>query len=138
MEFKKKLKTRLYLAIGYIVIGLLIVLATNLCHAADNFLYTFGLIMVVCGVVRLRNHFVMTKDESSIRKQEIRETDERTVMIVQKARSMTFVLYIILAGIAVIALMIAGQEQVAQWISYSICILIAIYWVCYLYFKKKY
>lgn len=138
MDFKKKLKTRLYLAIAYIVIGALIVLVANIYNAADSFFSTFGLVLAVCGVVRIRNHFIITKDEESIRKQEITETDERTVMIVHKARSMTFILYVMVSCVAVIALMIAGQEQMAQLISYSVCILIAIYWACYLYFKKKY
>ena len=138
MEFEKKLKTRLYLAIGYIIFGALIVLIANLHNAADSYFSTFGLALAVCGVVRIRNYFRITKNEESIRKQEIAESDERTIMIVHRARSMTFSLYVMLSCVAVIVLMIVGQEQLAQMISWSVCILVAIYWVCYLVLKKKY
>jgi len=138
MDFKKKLKTRLYLAIGYIIFGALIVLIANLHNAADSYFSTFGLALAVCGVVRIRNYFIITKDEESIRKQEIAESDERTIMIVHKARSMTFSLYVMLSCIVVIVLMIVGQEQLAQLIAWSVCILVGIYWVSYLYLRKKY
>ena len=85
MDFKKKLKTRLYTAISYIVIGIVMIIVSNILKTDNDFLSSFGLALSVCGVVRIRNYFIITKNDETIRKQEIAETDERNISISNKA-----------------------------------------------------
>ena len=138
MEFKKKLKQRLYLAIAYMIIGLLIIIVANITKSDNQFLYTFGTILLFCGIARIRIYFRNTKDEKTIRTLEIRETDERNIEIMHKAKSMTFNMSIIIAGIAVIVLQLVGMHEMSLFFAYGVIFLTSLYWICYIIIRKKY
>jgi uncharacterized membrane protein len=136
MDFKKKLKTRLYLGIVYILLGIAIIAITFIKITDNSFLSSFGFCMVVIGLVRVRNYALITKNEETIRKQEIIENDERTISIIHKARSTTFIVYIITACISVIVLAFLGFFQISKWISCAVALFVLIYWICYLIYNK--
>ncbi len=137
MEFKKKLRVRLSLAIVYIILGLLLMIVFNFTKTPNELLSTFGLAMTVVGIARLRNYLRITKSEETIKRQQILETDERNVSIMNKAKSASFNLYIILVGIAAIVLHLFEKTQVATILSYSVCLLALLYWISYFIINKK-
>lgn len=138
MDFRAKMKTRQQLAVSYIVLGVLMVAGAALLKTGNSFISSFGLVLAVMGLARLRQYRRIMKSDETLREQEIRETDERNVMLVNKARSLTFTLYVLFSGVAVIILSLLGRREFAQLISYSVCLLVVIYWVSYLILKKKY
>ena len=137
MEFKKKLKTRLIIGIAYIVLGVAMTAVCIISKTENQFISSLGLALAVIGIVRIRNHFLITKNEETIRKQEIAETDERNVSIANKARAAAFILYIFMASLFVIVMGILDKIAFAQWASYSVGALVAIYWICYIVYQKK-
>ena len=136
MKFENKLKLRLYLAIGYIVLGVILIILFNLKGAENSYLSSMGFALIVVGIVRIRNHIIITKNEESIRKQKIAETDERNIAIANKAKSLSFMIYIFMACIAVIVLEILNKTQWVSVISGMVCLLLVIYWVTYLIVRK--
>ena len=90
MEFRKKLKTRLYIAIAYIVIGIITTAAAFVLKIENEFFQSYGIALAVCGILRLRQYIKLTSSEENIRKQEIAESDERNIAIANKARSWAF------------------------------------------------
>ena len=138
MEFKDILKMRLYLAIGCIVAGILMIVGGAVSGRTDTFFSSFGLCLVIIGIVRIRNYKRITKNEQTIRKQEIAETDERNITLSNKARSWAFYLYLVGASVTVLVLLFMGNEDMAALIGYSVCILVALYWVSYFVLKRKY
>ena len=104
MEFKKKLKIRLWVAIAYMLIGVGMITVFNLMENGNEYLSTLGLILVVMGIARWRNYRRITKSEESVKQQQIRETDERNVAIVEKAKGVAFNAMVLLLGIAIIML----------------------------------
>ena len=137
MNFKKKLKTRLCMALVYITLGLILIVSTFIIKSDNEYLSPLGLAFVVVGIVRIRNYLIITKNDETMRKQEIAETDERNISILQKAKSATFSIYLILSCIAVIILLFFGLYEPMRWLSYSVYLLIAIYWICYFIYNKK-
>lgn len=137
MDFKKKLKTRLYLAIAYIIIGLATIIAAFITKTSNEFFSSFGFALIVIGIVRVRSYFIITKSEDNLKKQQIRESDERNVSISTKAKSFSFTLYIILSGIVVIVLQCLKETQHATIIGGTVCALILIYWISYFVINKK-
>lgn len=137
MNFKKKLKTRLYTAITYIVLGTLMIVGGLITNTTNEFISCFGFALVVIGIANIRKYYIITKNEESIKKQEITETDERTISIVHKARSTTFSIYIFLSCTVVIILSLLNMHDIAKWIAYSVLLLISIYWICYFVYQKK-
>lgn len=137
MDYKKKLQQRLYFAIGYLVLGLVMIITFFVLQAENDIWSSFGFAMVVVGVAKIRNYLMITKSEESLKKQEIAETDERNVSIANKARSLTFTIYIIAACIAVIVLHIVNQAQLATVVSGTVCVLLVIYWISYWVIYKR-
>lgn len=137
MDFKKKLKLRLNVAITYIVLGVILIVGTFITKTENEFISSFGFAMIIMGFVRIRNYRMITKDEGTIRKQQIMETDERNISIIHKAKSTAFAIYIFILGIAVIVLSFIGMHEAAKWVAYSVCLLIVIYWICYFIYQKK-
>ena len=137
MDYEKKLKSRLNIAIAYIVLGVMFIVGTFITKTENDFISTFGFMLILMGLVRIRNYRIITKNEDTIRKQQIIETDERTVSIIHKAKSAAFSIYIFILGVDVIAFSLFGMHEAAKWLAYSVCLLIAIYWICYFIYQKK-
>lgn len=137
MDFRKKLKMRFYFALSYIIIGLALIIVSIVTEDANEFLSSFGAALLVIGIARVRNHFIITKNEQSIKKQEIIESDERNIAISNRAKNFSFNLYVILAGITVIVLQILKISELATIIGLTVCVLILIYWVSYFIIRKK-
>lgn len=131
MEFKKKLKTRLYLAIAYILSGITMILVFNMMNNGNEYLSSLGLAFVVIGIVRVRNYFMITKTEETMKKQEIAETDERNIAIANKARSYAFIIGVVLLSIAVIVLQLLNLRLYVLILSGVLCTLLMIYWISY-------
>lgn len=136
MDFMKKMKMRFWLAIGYIAFGALLFLICTFAGEND-FLSAFGFAFVVMGFARLRNYFMITKNEETIKKQRIAESDERNLAIVSKAKNVAFGVYITAAAAAVIVLHLLNMIDESRMIAYTVCALVFIYWVAYYIIKKR-
>lgn len=137
MDFKKKLRVRLYLALSYIVIGLAMIIAFNVIKTENDFLSSFGFALFVIGIVRIRQYRLITKDEETITKRQISETDERNISIQNKAKSVSFIVYVFLASVSVIILELLNKTYLAIILSSTIWVLVLIYWISYFILNKK-
>ena len=138
MEFKKKLKQRLYIAVSYIIIGLVLIVADALNHFDNYFFFSFGFALLIMGIVRIFRYRKITADDQSIRKQELAETDERNRMMAERAKSWAFSYSVLIAGIAVIVLSFLGKHDAAQPFAWYVCGQIGLFWICWLIIRKKY
>ena len=67
MDFKKKLKTRLYFGISYIVIGVAMIIVALTVNGTSEYLSPFGTALLVIGIARVRNHSIITKSDETIK-----------------------------------------------------------------------
>ncbi len=137
MDFRKKLKIRLFIAIGYVVLGLAMIVVFNIIKTENEFLSSFGFALAVVGVVRIRNYMMITKNEETITKRQIAETDERNIAIANNAKSVSFIIYVVLACVSVIALELFNKTQLAIILSGTVYVLILIYWISYWIIRKR-
>ena len=137
MEYKKKLSIRLTVAIVYTVAGLAMMVVFNLIGTPNEYLSTLGFALLLIGVVKIRRHFLITKSEDTIRRQEIAETDERNVSIANKAKSAAFILYVIAAGVTVVVLQFLQISEIANVLAMSISALVVFYWISYFIIRRR-
>ena len=137
MDFKNKLKTRLYLAICYILSGITLIVVFNVLDKPNEYLSTFGLVLTVLGIARLVRYLRITKTEETVKKQQILETDERNVAIVNKAKAMTFNVFVILLSITIIVLQFLNFEAYVQMLFYVLCAVLVIYWISYFIIRAR-
>ena len=138
MEFKKKMKQRLYVALSYILLGI-VLLAAAFAGRSDNYFFSaFGFALMVMGILRLLRYRKITASEQTMRKQELAESDERMRMMAERARSWAFSLSVTIAGIIVIVLSLLGKHDAALPFSWFVCAMVVLYWVCWCIIKRKY
>lgn len=137
MDFRKKLKIRLWVSIVYMVLGVALIVTSFIVKSQNNFASSFGFAIAVIGVARLRNHFIITKNDESIKKREIAEKDERMVFIADKAKSVTFLIYLVVSCLAVIVVNLLELTLISRVLSASVCFLLVVYWISYLIIAKK-
>ncbi len=138
MEFRKKLKVRLYTAIAYIIIGAVFIGLSFTRLGSNEMISSFGAVFAVMGIARIIQYMRITKDEESIHQREIAETDERNVMIWTKARSLAFSIYILAAALAVVVLYLMNMNFAGKIVAYNLFGFVAIYWICYFIISRKY
>ena len=138
MDFRKKMKQRLWIAISYIALGLILVMADAVNHFENYFFSSFGFALVIMGILRIIRHRKTMRDDKSLRKQELAESDERIRMIAERARSWVFSLSVTGAGILVIALSILGHHDAALPFAWYVCGMVILYWICFFVIRKKY
>lgn len=138
MDFKKKMKQRLAVAVSYILLGCVLICADVLNSYDNYFTFSFGIALLVMGIARIIRYRKITKDEKSIRRQELAETDERNRMIAERARSWAFSFSVMVAGLLVILLSLMGCHDLAQPFAWFVCLMTVLYWICWNIIQKKY
>ena len=138
MDFKKKMKQRLYIAVSYCVLGLILIIADIVNSFENHFIFSFGFALLIMGVLRIVQNRKITNNEKTMHKREIAETDERMKMLSERAKSWTFSFSIMIAGIIVIILSFLGQHELAQPFAWFVCLMVALYWIFRLIANKKY
>ena len=138
MEFQKKLRKRLYIAIAYLALGLVLNIAATVTGTDNYFFSVFGSAMIVMGLARILRHVRLVKSDSAVKRQEIAETDERNLMIAERARAWAFSFTVFGAGVAVIVLSLLGYHNVALPFAWLVCGMTLIYWICWHIIQRKY
>lgn len=136
MEFKKKLKVRLYYGIGCAVLGVLMMILGFL--RTEEYISSLGLMFLIIGIARVIQYRRITQTEESLRQREIAEKDERNVLLWTKARSLTFTIYSIVLALAVIILRLMEVELIPQILAFCLFTMVLIYWICYFALSRKY
>ena len=124
-------------AVCYILLGALL-LGLGAAEVVDSFWSGMGTALIFIGILRLIRTYRFRKDEAYREQMEIATSDERIRYIRQMAWSWTGYLFVIVTGIAVILLKIAGQELLSMAASGAVCLMAVLYWISYLVLQKKY
>ena len=131
MDYKKKLKQRLYIGIIYIALGVMIIVGVFSSKSNNDFVSALGFAIAMVGVARIIQYLKITKNEDSIKKQKINESDERNRLIGLKSWSYAgYAMFIILY----IALLVAGAVDVV--IMNTILVVLGVFALCLLISRK--
>ena len=124
-------------AIIWLVLGLPLI-GLSIAGLVDEFWSGMGSALVVIGACRLLRAHRLNKNEEYREKMETYATDERIHFLRTKALSWAGYLFIIISAVAVIVFRILGQDVYSTAASYAVCLMLVLYWICYLVLKKKY
>lgn len=137
MEFKSKLKIRLYVAVFYILSGIATIICGFLLKSYGSQLSMFGLAIAVIGIARTKEYFRITKNEQTLQRRKIAETDERNVEIMHRSKSAAFSVYIVIACITSVVLRFFDLAIASDILFYSVCLLAVTYWIFNFIYQKK-
>lgn len=128
---------RIILSIVYIVIGATL-FVSGIMELTDSFWSGMGGALIAVGTVRMVQFFRLRNDEEYREKQNVEINDERNRFIRNKAWAWAGYIFVLVAVISTIAFKLFGQELLSVAASTSVCLIITLYWICYLILKKKY
>lgn len=137
MDFSKKLKLRLCLAVLYILLGITSIIVYASGSKENTVILTFGAAFTAMGILRVIRYFKITRDPESVRERKTEETDERNIAIVRRAKAVAFGVYTFGAAILVIVLEFSGKSSLASAIALNICAIVFIFWLSYTVLQKR-
>ena len=132
-----KYDRRMYLNLFWILVGI----ALFVCSAMgwiDIYWSGMGGGFLGVGIVQLARHIRYRKNDDYREKVDVAVNDERNRFLTGKAWAWSGYLFVLVSGVATIALKIAGQDQWSMAASYALCLLLVLYWGSYLVLKRKY
>ena len=129
---KKNIYPILLLVAGLTLAGL------GIAEIVDEFWSGMGSALAIVGALRLLRFYRLKKNESYREKMETAATDERNQFIRMKAWSWAGYLFIIVSALGTIIFKILGQDLLSQVASYTVCLMLVLYWISYFVLKKKY
>ena len=132
-----KQNKRIILNIMWIVVGAVLMIL-GLAGKVDSFWNGMGSGLLVVGVLQLVRFFRFRKNEAYREKMEIEESDERNHFIRNKAWAWSGYLFVLIMAVSCIVLKIVGQDVLSMAASYSICLMLLLYWSAYMILNKKY
>ena len=137
MEYRKKLRIRLIIAVCYIVLGLALALTFTFAEPSNSFFSGFGFAFVGVGIARVMQYFKITKNEDTINKQRIAESDERNIAISTKAGHTAFWVSAFCMTLAIVLLEIFKYGEMATALGFVMCVMLVIYFISYFIIRKR-
>ena len=104
----------------------------------DSYWYSFGMALLVVGGLQLWRQRRYRKNEAYREKVDTETGDERNRFIANKAWAWAGYGFVMIAAVASIAFKIAGREDLMMFCSFSVCLMVLLYWGSYMILKRKY
>ena len=129
---------RLALTVFWIVLGAVLVVLT-VTEVLDSSIYSgMGGALMAVGTLQVIRAVKYRKDSEYREKVDTELGDERNRFLRMKSWSWAGYFTILIEGIGVIIAMVLGERTVQFVLSYSVCMVLVIYWIAYVILSKKY
>ena len=129
---------RLALTVFWIVLGAVLVVLT-VTEVLDSSIYSgMGGALMAVGTLQLIRAVKYRKDSEYREKVDTELGDERNRFLRMKSWSWAGYFTILIEGIGAIIAMVLGERTVQLVLSYSVCLVLVIYWIAYVILSKKY
>ena len=116
-------------------VGLLI---GNFAGLVDEYWSGMGTALIVVGGIFLIRNIRYRTNETYRDAVDVAVNDERNKYIAMKAWSWAGYLFVMISAFASIMLKILGYDELVLMASGSVCLIIVLYWLSYLWLRKKY
>lgn len=130
-------KTKLIVSIIEMIIGIALVAAA--CFGfLDSFWSGMGGALTAVGVIYTLRSFRLSRDPVYQEEYEIAVNDERNRFLRVKAWSWAGYLFVMITAAGTIVFKLLCREDLMMYCSGSVCVILLLYWLCYMVLRKKY
>ena len=130
-------KVKLSFNIVYVIIGCVLI-GFAVLEKLDSFWSGMGSALLVVGLINLLKFHRLNKNEEYREKLEIEMSDERLQFIRNKAWAWSGYLFVLISAVACIAFKVMNLEQLSLYASFSVCLVLVLFWVSHAIIKRKY
>lgn len=129
---------RLALTVFWIILGAVLIVLT-VTEVLDSSIYSgMGGALMAVGTLQLIRAVKYRKDSEYREKVDTELGDERNRFLRMKSWSWAGYFTILIEGIGAIIAMVLGERTIQLVLSYSVCLVLVIYWIAYVILSKKY
>lgn len=132
-----KIEKRVYISVFWLVIGV-VLLACGVLGIVDYFWSGMGGALIAVGAIRIWQYIKYRRNPEYREKVEIERNDERNRFIGGRAWAWAGYFFVMINAVGTIAFKIAGNDLLSQYCAYSVCGILLLYWVSFLFLRKKY
>ena len=131
------MKTKLITSLIEVLLGLGLVIAACV-GALDTFWSGMGGALMAVGTVFLFRYVRLQRNPAYREEYETETNDERNKFLRMKAWSWSGYLFVLLAASGTIIFKLVGREDLMMFCSACVCIVVVLYWLCYMVLNTKY
>ena len=129
---------RLALSIFWVLLGVTL-LVLSITEVLDSSMYAgMGSVLIVVGGLQIIRNIRYRKDVAYQEKVDTETSDERNRFLSMKSWSWTGYIVVIIQGIGVVVATVLREDTIRQILSYSVCLMVTVYWISYLVLSRKY
>ena len=130
-------KVKLSFNIVYVIVGCILI-GFAVLEKLDSFWSGMGSALLVVGLINLLKFHRLSKNEEYREKLEIEVSDERLQFIRNKAWAWSGYLFVLISAVACIVFKVMNLDQLSLYASFSVCLVLALFWVSHAIIKRKY
>ena len=128
---------RIFLSLFWLVLGVVLIVL-EIMGKIDDFWSGMGAGFIGVGIVQIVRYARYKKDDCYKERVDTASKDERNRFIANKAWAWAGYSFVMICGVVVIVLRIAGKEMLSVACAWAVCLMLVLYWVCYLILSRKY
>ena len=128
---------RFIASIVEIILGIVLLICGSI-GLIDSYWSGMGGGLIGVGIVFLLRSIRYKRDPAFKEEYDIEMNDERNKFIRLKAWSWTGYLFVMITACGSIAFKLLGREDLMMFCSGCVCLMLVLYWLCYLVLKNKY
>ena len=129
---------RLILSIFWVVLGLVLFVLSVAEILDPTYFSAMGVALVVVGTLQIIRNLRYRKDKEYKKKIDIEVTDERNRFLRLQSWAWTGYIVVFIEAAGSIVAAVLGQEIVRQVLSFSVCLIVCVYWITWLVLSRKY
>ena len=130
-------KVKLSFNIVYVIVGCILI-GFAVLEKLDSFWSGMGSALLVVGLINLLKIHRLNKNEEYREKLEIEVSDERLQFIRNKAWAWSGYLFVLISAVACIVFKVMNLDQLSLYASFSVCLVLALFWGSHTILKRKY
>ena len=130
-------KVKLSFNIVYVIIGCVLI-GFAVLEKLDSFWSGMGSALLVVGLINLLKIHRLNKNEEYREKLEIEVSDERLQFIRNKAWAWSGYLFVLISAVACIVFKVMNLDQLSLYASFSVCLVLVLFWASHAIIKRKY
>lgn len=138
MEYKNRLKRRLFMGIAFLVIGIACGVVYVFKLAENAALLGLAIGFSGYGIARVIDYIRKTRDEEALNKSYVEEHDERNMMLSGQAKCTAFDLTAFVGAVLSIIFVAIGWEERGLIVGCIVCAMVFVYFLCYMIYTRKY
>ncbi|MBE6995713.1 MAG: hypothetical protein E7429_03135 [Ruminococcaceae bacterium] len=133
----KNYGSRIFLSIFWIVLGI-VLCACHFAGLIEEYWSSMGFAFIVVGILQVIRQIRYRTNKDYQEKFDTEVYDERNRFLRNKAWAWAGYLFVLIAAVSTIVFKLMDMEECMMMASGSVCLLLVLYWVCFLILRKKY